>query len=439
MEILIKILQGITALSLLVIIHELGHFFFAKLFKCRVEKFYLFFNPWFSLFKFKKGETEYGVGWLPLGGYVKIAGMIDESMDTEAMKRPAQPYEFRSKPAWQRLLIMVGGVLMNIVLAFCIYVGMSMHWGYTYNATEDINAAYGFEFSEFGHEIGFRDGDRIVSVDGTLPADFDQLRISLLLDGVEYVEVDRGGEIVRVPMHPQYIETLLKDRYFILPLHPLVVDSLIPGLAAQSAGLLPGDRILSVNGIASTLREKQLAASAGQTVRLEVARDSAGIAQLLPIEVAVAADSTIGFYPAGGLIPERHQSYTFFEAIPQGFKLAKAEIGNYLKQLRLIVTPETGAHKGVGGIGTIMNVFAPTWNWQHFWSITAMLSIMLAVLNILPIPGLDGGHVMFVLYEMIARRKPSDKFMEYAQWVGLILLIALMLYANGNDVVKLFR
>jgi regulator of sigma E protease len=440
MEIFFKILQFVAALSLLVIIHELGHFFFAKLFKCRVEKFYLFFNPWFSLIRFKKGETEYGVGWLPLGGYVKIAGMIDESMDTEAMKEPAKPYEFRSKPAWQRLLIMVGGVLMNIVLAFFIYVGMSMHWGDSYYATDDVNAAYGFEFSELGYQIGFQDGDKIVSIDGQPVENSGEINLKLLLDGVEYVEVERAGERLQIPMHEQYIAEMLQSKQpLVRPFAPLIVDSLIAGDPAQQAGLLPGDRILTVGGIPASQSNRRIPEFAGQTVLFEIARDSAGVTQRLPIEVAVAADSTIGIGLQAISIPVSQKSYTFFQAIPQGFKRAKTEIGNYFKQLKLIFKPDTGAHKQVGGIIAIGNIFPGFWDWQFFWSITAMLSIMLAVLNILPIPGLDGGHVMFVLYEMIARRKPSDKFMEYAQWTGLILLIALMLYANGNDVVKLFK
>ncbi len=374
MEIILKIAQFVIALSILVLVHELGHFLFAKLFKCRVEKFYLFFNPWFTPLKFRIGETEYGIGWLPFGGYCKIAGMVDESMDIAALKEPPKPYEFRSKPAWQRLLVMIGGVLMNVVLAIVIYTGMSMRWGDSYLATRDINAAYGFSFSEFGHEIGFRDGDRILSVGGTFPESYNDLVRSLLLDGVQYVDVARGDSSLRIAMHPQYLATIITQVDFVLPRVPqAVVDSL---------SKIPGDQVI---------------------------------------------------------IPVSTRTYTLAEAIPQGFKRAYSEVGTYFKQIRLIFTPETGAYKQVGGLIAIGNAFPGTWDWRVFWAFTAMLSIMLAIVNLLPIPGLDGGHVLFVLYEMVTRRKPSDRFLETATWIGLLFVLFLIVYSNGNDIVRLFN
>ena len=441
METLIKILQFVAALSLLVLVHEFGHFFFAKLFKCRVEKFYIFFNPWFTPLKFKIGETEYGIGWLPLGGYCKISGMIDESMDTEQMKQPPKPYEFRSKPAWQRLLIMVGGVLMNVILAFFIFVGMSMHWGDAYYATNDVNQAYGFEFSELAREVGFRNGDKIISIDDRTFENSGDLNLALLLDGVENVRVERDGEMLDIPMHAQYIAGMLSaEQAFLRPMVPLIVQEVAPSGGAEAAGLQPGDRLVALNGDPVSAYQNLIAQHPGETVELEIRRDSAGIAKTLFQQVQVSEEGMIGIAlaPVQSILPVSQKTYNFFQAIPRGWHLAKAEIGNYLKQLKLIFTPKTGAYKQVGGIIAIGKIFPGQWDWYFFWKITAMLSIMLAVLNLLPIPGLDGGHVVFVLYEMIARRKPSDKFMEYVQWVGIILILFLLIYANGNDVVKLF-
>ncbi len=438
MEIVIKIVQFIAALSLLVLVHELGHFLFAKLFKCRVEKFYLFFNPWFTPLKFRIGETEYGIGWLPFGGYCKIAGMVDESMDTAALKEPPKPYEFRSKPAWQRFLVMIGGVLMNLVLAIVIYTGMSMRWGDSYYTTRDINATYGFSFSEFGHQIGFRDGDRILSIDGTLPESYNDLRMSLLFDGVQYVEVARGDSALRIAMHPQYLATIITEADFIAPCAPLVVDSLLAGGNAQAAGIAAGDRIMSVDGEAVSLYHNRIPDFAGRTVTLGIVREKAGVPQTIEKSVAVSAEGAIGIFLRTNLIPVSTRTYTLAEAIPQGFRRAYTEAGTYFKQIRLIFTPETGAYKQVGGLIAIGNAFPGTWDWRVFWALTAMISIMLAIVNLLPIPGLDGGHVLFVLYEMITRRKPSDRFMETATWIGLLFVLFLLVYSNGNDVVRLF-
>ena len=439
MEIIFKILQFVAALSLLVLVHEFGHFFFAKLFKCRVEKFYLFFNLWFTPFKFRIGETEYGIGWLPLGGYCKISGMIDESMDTEQMKQPPKPHEFRSKPAWQRLLVMVGGVLMNVLLAFFIYVGASMHWGDSYYATEDVNNAYGFEFSELAREVGFQNGDKIVGIDGRAIENSNEIGSALLLDNVENVQIERDGQLLDVSMHPQYIAGMLNsEKAFVGPLFPLIVEDVVPGGDAEAAGLQSGDRLVALNGKPVSLRQNLIAQHGGETVELEIARDSAGIQQTLFRQVSVSEEGVIGIVLHPVQIPVCRQTYNFLQAIPKGFERAKVELGNYLKQIRLIFSPKTEAYKQVGGLIAIGKIFPGQWDWYFFWHITAMLSIMLAVLNLLPIPGLDGGHVVFVLYEMVTRRKPNDKFMEYVQWVGMILILFLLVYTNGNDIVKLF-
>ncbi|MCC8088608.1 MAG: RIP metalloprotease RseP [Rikenellaceae bacterium] len=437
----IKIGQLIVSLSLLVIVHELGHFIFAKLFKCRVEKFYLFFNPWFSLFKFRIGETLYGIGWIPFGGYVKISGMIDESMDTEQMKQPAKPYEFRSKPAWQRLLIMIGGVMMNVILAAMIYIGLSYKYGDSYISAED--AKYGFQFSELAQEIGFRNGDKIISIEGNPVDNYTEVFFAIILDQIGSVEVERDGGVVQVSIDPDFLPRILKEKKtFMAPLVPFVINNVTEEGTAGLSGLLPGDTIISINGQLASLSEQTLniiAENKGQEVYIELSRDSAGFRRLINKSVKVADNGTIGVELTSltNLINISTKEYNVFTAVPAGFKRAGTEINNYLKQLRLMFKPKTEAYKSVGGFIAIGNIFPDTWSWYNFWNITALLSIMLAVMNLLPIPALDGGHVMFLLYEVITRRKPSDKFLEKAQMVGLVLLLALLLYANGNDVFKL--
>lgn len=436
----IKIAQLLLSLSLLVIVHEMGHFLFAKLFKCRVEKFYLFFDPWFSLFKFKKGGTEYGIGWIPLGGYVKISGMIDESMDTEQMKQPVQPYEFRAKPAWQRLLIMIGGVTMNVILAACIYIGISYTYGDAYIASKD--AQYGYEFSPLAQEMGFRNGDKILNVNGKEVEDSRDIIMTIALDQAEYADVERNGETVRVPIGAEYMPRLLKEKMFLSPRVPFVISSVDQSQGAGMAGLMAGDTLVSINSEAVTMTGEAiglLEKYKNSTVTMEIARDSAGKRQIITKQVAVSDQGKIGvgLTPFTDLLHISTKKYNMLTAIPAGISRAYNEIGSYLKQLKLIFSPETEAYKSVGGFIAIGNIFPDTWSWFSFWNITALLSIMLAVMNLLPIPALDGGHVMFLLYEVITRRKPSDKFMERAQMVGLVLLLALLLYANGNDVVKL--
>ena len=440
MDIVVKVVQLILCLSLLVFVHELGHFMFAKLFKTRVEKFYLFFNPWFSLLKFKIRETEYGIGWVPFGGYVKIAGMIDESMDKEQMKQPPQPYEFRSKPAWQRLLIMTGGVIMNILTAFVIYVCMSWHYGESYIADKDVPD--GYAYGELAQEIGFRDGDRIVSVRGKTYDNFMDMQRDIIIGGEGTIVVEQNGERREITITEAHIPRLLNnDSWFMTLRMPFVIDSVVPEQAAARAGLQPGDSLTALNSVPMRYRDEYVRAFktyAGDSVQAAFVRN--GMEETLTI--VIPDSSRIGVYNKinfPDLYPISRKQYTLWEAIPQGFHRAGEQLSSYLQQLKLIVNPQTEAYKQVGSVVAMGNFFPASFDAYVFWNITALFSIMLAVMNILPIPALDGGHVMFLLYEVITRRKPSDKFMEYAQTVGMFLLLGLMLLAFGNDIFRLFR
>lgn len=439
MEIFIKILQVIACFSLLVLVHEFGHFLFAKLFGARVDKFYLFFNPWFSIFKFRIGETEYGMGWVPFGGYCKIAGMVDESMDTEQLKSDPQPWEYRSKPAWQRLLIIVGGVLMNIVLAIGIYIGITCAWGDSYIRTKDVEA--GFMFSPVAHEIGFRDGDKILSVGGTYVDNYSQVPAAILLDDAREAVVERNGVQTTITIDTKYIKSMLKDKEFISLRMPFVVGQVAPDGGAEVAGLTAGDSLTGVGGVPMRWFDEFRAAFAqhkGDTVRVDFVRNGERMTAEVPISDEGMAGAYLAAINLADIYPISTRQYSFWEAIPVGCSRAFTSIGSYLKQLKLIVSPETEAYKSVGGIIAMGNFFPGEWNWLSFWQITALISIMLAVLNILPIPMLDGGHMVFILYEMITRRTPSDKFMERAQLVGMIIVFGIVILANGNDILKLF-
>ena len=439
--ILVKAAQLILSLSILVVLHEFGHFMFARLFKTRVEKFYLFFDPWFSLFKMKKGETEYGIGWLPLGGYVKISGMIDESMDKEAMKLPAQPWEFRSKPAWQRLLIMVGGVLMNFIFAFVIYIGVLYAWGEEYLPTE--NAKYGIVVNDVGREIGLEDGDKILSVDNEYVENFMKIIPTVVLDNAKTIQVERDGKKVDVDITDADLALLLKSKAVMAPRFPfkLGVEDFGKNSPGEEAGLKVGDEIVGLNGQHFEYYDqwtKALKDKTGKPITLNIERNG----QPQDINMTLGDDGQIGIlnsHYTDQVFEYKTIEYGFFESIPAGIKRGVQTTMDYLKQFKLFFKPETKAYESLGGFATIGNIFPATWDWFSFWNMTAFISIILAIMNLLPIPALDGGHVMFLLFEMVTGRKPGEKFLEYAQVAGMILLLALVLYANANDIIKMIN
>lgn len=442
MEIFIKIIQLLLSLSILVIFHEMGHFLAAKMFRTRVEKFYLFFNPWFSIFKFNFKGTEYGLGWLPLGGYVKISGMIDESMDKEAMKQPPKDYEFRSKPAWQRLIIMLGGVIVNVILAMVIYVFMLYTWGESYLPTQEVNK-YGIAVDSLGMEMGLRDGDKIISIDGTIVEDFHQIPITIILNEASHILVERDSMIMNVKIPSGTIGKMVKEENTDLITFriPYYVGKFGQNSPAEEAGMMVGDKLIALNGRPMYYFDEyspEIKQLIGQDITITALRNDKDTTL---ISFQVPDEGIIGVYhsPANQFYTFNTREYTLVQAIPAGIVKGYKGIGDYLKQLRLLFSSEVKAYESVGGFITIGSIFPSEWDWQRFWRLTAFLSIMLAILNVLPIPALDGGHVMFLLYEIIARRKPSDKFMEYAQITGMIMIFALLIYANGNDIVKLFN
>ena len=439
-ETLIQAAQFFLSLSFLIVLHELGHFIPAKLFNTRVEKFYLFFDPYFSLLKKKIGETEYGIGWLPLGGYVKISGMIDESMDTEHLNAEPQPWEFRSKPAWQRLIIMVGGVAVNVLLAMVIYAMILFTWGDDYLKTENLK--YGIECSDLAKEIGFQNGDKILTIDGVYYENFSDIPEAILISGASQVLVDRNGETVTISIPSNLIERFIEknESRFIGMAWPYIAQKFDDGSVAEAAGVLAGDQLIAINGkevLYFSEYVKILPSLVGQEIQLSVLR---GL-DTLNYDVMLGETGKIGVYyvPPTELISFDHRDYGFFESFPAGTSMAIDKLDSYVKQMKLIFNPETGAWKGLGGFISIGKQYSPEWDWYSFWNFTAFLSIILAFMNILPIPALDGGHVMFLLGEMITGRKPSDKLLEYAQVTGFFILIALLLLANGNDIIKLFN
>ena len=442
MDIVIKLSQFLLSLSLLIILHELGHFIPAKLFKTRVEKFYLFFDVKYSLLKKKIGETEYGIGWLPLGGYVKISGMIDESMDKEQMALPPQPWEFRSKPAWQRLIIMLGGVTVNFILAFIIYIGMAFAYGDTYIANEDLKDGLLIE-NPVMNKAGFQTGDKIIAVDGEKIIKFDnEMNMKIIM--AKQVLIERNGieQTIKIPV--DFVDQLSKvEKGSLVSIRkPFAITSISEG--SLNTNLQPKDIILSLNGISTKYYDQVtsvLEKNKNKTISAVVLRDE----KQVPLQVIVSKDAKLGIGIGSlgmesleklGYYKISKQEFSLLESIPVGLEKGKNQLVGYGKQLKMIFSPSTGAYKQVGGFKAIFDIFPNTWSWEVFWNITALLSIMLGVMNLLPIPALDGGHVMFLLYEIISGKKPSDKFLENAQMVGFVLLITLLLFANGNDIYK---
>ena len=444
MEFVIKISQFLLSLSLLIVLHEFGHFIPAKAFKTRVEKFYLFFDVKFSLFKKKIGDTVYGIGWLPLGGYVKISGMIDESMDTEQMAQEPQPWEFRSKPAWQRLIIMLGGVTVNFVFAILIYIGMSYYYGDKFLPNDNIKDGLLIE-NTVANKAGLLTGDKIIAVDGYKIETYSEISEKVLF-GKE-ITIERNGEQSLVTLPEDFLSQLIdsKERGLIDLRTPFAIVEVPDSSQNKGSGIRKGDIIIALNDYKTKYADEvklALEQLKGQEVSATVLRDG----QQTSFPLNISKDGKLGLVYAAGSTPETLEAlgyyqfntkdYGFFESFPVGLNKAYEKVDSYITQFKAIFTPSTGAYKGVGGFKAIYDIFPNFWNWQVFWSITAFLSIMLGVLNLLPIPALDGGHVMFLLYEIVSGRKPGDKFLEYAQMVGFIILIALVLFANGNDIFK---
>jgi len=489
---LIRAIQLILSLSILVFLHEFGHFFFARLFKVRVEKFYMFFNPNFSIVRAKKingkwqvrffarnvpanerqrkdadgdlmidgkgrplmepiplnelstddwrahpDSTEWGIGWLPLGGYCKIAGMIDESMDKTQMSLPPQKWEYRSRPVWQRLPIIIGGVLVNFILAMVIYAAVLFTWGQEYLPFE--NARYGFQFSEVFLNNGFRNGDKIISIEGEAVEQRADFVEKLLIDRKREVLVQRDSTMFRIRVPEKFWEKMLKatDSDFITPRYPFVIDDVVAGSPAEKAALMAGDSVVSVNGKPMTVFQDiadELNASADREIAVGVVRN--GTEQTLMLKLNEDAKMGVNLKSPFEYFETSRTEYGFFEAIPAGIGLGWETLVKYVKQFKLVFTKE--GSKQLGGFGSIGKMFPKVWDWQIFWSMTALLSVILAFMNFLPIPALDGGHVMFLLYEMITGRKPGEKFMEYSQTAGMILLLALLVFANGNDIIRAF-
>lgn len=438
MDVIIRIVQVLLALSILVVVHEFGHFTFAKIFKIRVEKFYLFFPPALFKFKPKNSDTEWGIGSIPLGGFCKISGMIDESMDKEAMAQEPKPWEYRTKPAWQRLLVIAGGVMFNFIFAMLLYSAILFTWGEEYLKNED--AVYGIQTNSLSAEIGFRDGDRIISFDDVVPENFAELQVELVRSQARTAKVLRDGDTVTIDIDPAYIPAILNTPGMFMLAAPVAIAEVPDTSINFSAGLIQGDRFVKVADqeiISFQTLQSALAAHKNQVVPIEFKRGEESVTYHLQVDgdgkIEVVLQTDISDFDI------TKKEYSALNAIPAGIKKTFSTIGDYIKELGLIFSPKTEAYKSVGSFIAIGSIFPTAWNWEAFWNIVALLSVMLAVINLLPIPALDGGHIIFTLYEMITGRKPSDKFMEYAQMVGMIFLLLIMFLAFGNDILRLFR
>ena len=433
MVVLIKTLQVIFSLSLLIFIHELGHFMWAKIFHIRVEKFYLFFDiGGKAICRFRKGETEFGIGWLPLGGYCKIAGMIDESMDMEQMKRDPQPWEFRTHPAWQRLLVMAGGVLNNFIFAIIVYAMIMGIWGESFIPNKGSQVYV----NDLAYDMGFRTGDEILSFDDYVPDDFGMLQADLARRNVSMASVRRGDDTLQLYIDHAMIGDVLNSPLMFDLAIPFVIDSVAAGGPNAGCGLVRGDRVLSFDGVPVEFIQDSrevLSRMRGREIEALVLRGADTLG--MPVQVDTAGLLGVILQTPG--IEIRH--FNAVSSIPAGWRTTWDTVGGYLKDLKLLATPSTGAYKSVGSFIAIGQVFPSTWDWYQFLQILALLSIMLAVMNLIPIPGLDGGHILFTLYEMVTGRKPSDKFLFAAQMVGMLLIIALMFLAFGNDIGRIIH
>lgn len=433
--------QFILSFSILIVLHEFGHFITAKKFGCRVEKFYLFFNPWFSLFKKKKGETEYGLGWIPLGGYVKISGMMDESMDKEQLKKPAESWEFRSKPAWQRLIIMLGGVIVNVILAILIFIMILWVWGKDYMPPS--SAKYGLAVDSLARTVGLKDGDIVLKVDTFSVKDIATIKGQIILKEAASLTVQRNDSIVNLKIYDGLIRKLntRSSGYFTNPRFPFIVKKFADESNAEKAGLQTNDRIIGINNLETPYFhevQKAIQNKKNETVQVKILRGNDTI--MKSVQLDKHGMFGIEFKKFDDLGMEiKNEKYSFFQAIPAGFNECWSTLGKYLTGLRQLFTGKANPNESVGSVFSIGSIYSRVWDWHSFWTLTAVFSIILAFMNVLPIPALDGGHALFTLVEMISGRKPSEKFLEYAQMVGMILLMGLMAYALGLDVLRWFK